>query len=157
MSKKLAVGDKVPSFSVSDENGNVVSDQTLLGRKYVLMFYPAVESPGCTLQACQIRDEYSDIRDLGFEIYGISRDSKAKQIKFQQGHSLKYPMLSDESGALHETFGITRTAHLFAFISGGKSRTTIVIDEHGKVVTAWYGVNSVGHATRLLSVLRKNA
>lgn len=157
MSKKLSVGDTVPSFSATDENGNLVSDQSLLGRKYVLMFYPKVESPGCTLQACQIRDEYDDIKDLGFEIFGISHDTAEQQKKFQQGHSLRYPMLSDKSGALHAAFGIDKFAHAFAFLSGGKSRTTLVVNEEGKVVTAWYGVNSVGHATRLLSVLRKNA
>jgi peroxiredoxin Q/BCP len=121
------------------------------------MFYPAVESPGCTLQACQLRDAYAEVSDLGVEVFGVSRDTVDEQAAFAKHHRLSYPMLSDTSGNLHSAFGISRWAHPFAIISNGRSRSTFVIGPEGKIEAAWYGVQSVGHATRLVNFLRNRA
>lgn len=156
MSKRLPAGSNVPTFTATASDGRAISSDSLVGKAYVLMFYPAVESPGCTLQACQLRDAYADVSDLGVEVFGISRDTAAQQADFVKHHRLSYPMLSDANGKLHAAFGISRWTHPFAILSGGRSRSTFVIDKNGKILAAWYGVQSVGHATRLLSFLRKS-
>lgn len=156
MSNRLSAGASVPQFHATASDGRAISSDALLGKAYVLMFYPAVESPGCTLQACQLRDAYADVADLGFEVFGISRDTAAEQEAFTKHHRLSYPMLSDADGKLHASFGIGRWTHPFAILSGGRSRSTFVIDKDGKILAAWYGVQSVGHATKLVSFLRKS-
>lgn len=155
MSKRLKTGDQVPPFAATSAAGDSVTSATLLGKPYVLMFYPAVESPGCTLQACQLRDAYAEVSDLGVEVFGISRDSAKQQADFAAHHRLSYAMLSDQDGALHDAFRISRWTHPFAILSGGRSRSTFVIGADGKILAAWYGVQSVGHASRLLGFLRK--
>lgn len=157
MNDKLTTGDKAPDFTLTADDGSQVSLASLRGRKFILMFYPATESPGCTLQACAIRDEHDDIKALGYEIFGVSSDSTAKQAAFRANHRLPFVQLSDPDRSVHRKFGLTRWAHPFAVISGGRSRSTFVIDENGVIKTAWYGVQSVGHATRLLKSLSENA
>ena len=156
VSKRLQPGDQAPAFTLTADNGEPVRLADLRGRRVVLMFYPAVESPGCTLQACQIRDEHDEIKALGYELFGISADSTAEQAAFKQHHRLPYRQLSDADKAVHHAYGITRWTHPFAILSNGRSRTTFVVDESGKVLIAWYGVQSVGHAKRLLKVLAQN-
>lgn len=155
MTNRIAVGSKVPDFAVSTHDGRQVSSQLLTGQPYVLMFFPAVESPGCTLQACQLRNAYDEVRELGVEVFGVSRDSAAAQSAFAAHHRLEYSMISDPAGTLHRRFGISRWTHPFAMLSGGKSRSTFVIGADGRVLAAWYGVQSVGHAQRLLNFLQK--
>lgn len=157
MSKRLRPGDLAPDFTLTADDGQSVNLADLRGRRVVLMFYPAVESPGCTLQACQIRDEHDEIKALGYELLGISADTTAEQAAFRQHHRLPYRQLSDPDKAVHHRYGITRWTHPFTVLSGGRSRTTLVLDENGKVLVAWYGVQSVGHAKRLLNVLAENA
>lgn len=153
VSKRLKPGNQAPDFILTADDGQSVRLADLRGSCIVLMFYPAVESPGCTLQACQIRDEHDEIKVLGYEIFGISADSTAEQVAFKQHHRLPYRQLSDADKAVHRAYGITRWTHPFTIMSNGRSRTTFVLDKNGTILIAWYGVQSVGHAKRLLKVL----
>ncbi|MEN9607151.1 MAG: hypothetical protein RL605_979 [Actinomycetota bacterium] len=155
MTKRIDVGEKAPEIRATTNSGRSLDSTAQLGKTYVVMFFPAVESPGCTLQACQLRNEYDEIRELGVEVFGVSHDSPAAQAAFAAHHRLEYPLISDPAGALHRAFGITRWTHPFAVLSGGKSRSTFVIGPEGRVLAAWYGVPSVGHAQRLLNFLQK--
>lgn len=157
MSNRLTKGDLAPDFELTADDGSRVSLASLRGRKFVLMFYPATESPGCTMQACAIRDEHDEIKALGYEIFGVSSDSTAKQAAFRANHRLPFKQLSDSDRAVHRKFGINRWTHPFAVLSGGRSRSTFVIDEQGRIQVAWYGVQTVGHAKRLLAFLSDNA
>lgn len=157
MSNRLAKGSQAPDFELTADDGSKVSLASLRGRKFILMFYPATESPGCTMQACAIRDEHDDIKALGYEIFGVSSDSTAKQAAFRANHRLPFLQLSDPDRAVHRKFGITRWTHPFAILSGGRSRSTFVVNELGQIELAWYGVQTVGHAKRLLAFLSENA
>lgn len=157
MSNRLTKGSQAPAFELTADDGSKVSLASLRGRKFILMFYPATESPGCTMQACAIRDEHDDIKSLGYEIFGVSSDSTAKQAAFRANHRLPFLQLSDPDRVVHRKFGITRWTHPFAILSGGRSRSTFVVNERGEIELAWYGVQTVGHAKRLLAFLSENA
>ena len=148
------MGDPAPNFCLAADDGGVVELRQLLGARVVLMFYPAAFSPGCTLQACQLRNEFAEVQAMGATVLGVSSDDSATQARFRTQHSLPYRQLADPDFAVHRRYRIGRFSHLFAMLSGGKSRSTFIIDPAGHIEAAWYGVSSVGHANKLVTFLR---
>ncbi len=101
----LKVGDKIPAFSVVDQDGNVVDNQTIAGKKTVIYFYPKDSTPGCTAEACSIRDSYERFLSEGYTVYGVSKDSTASHKKFIEKQGLPFPLLSDKSTEMMKAFG----------------------------------------------------
>ena len=94
--KTLQVGDKVPQFTVMDQDGNAVSNTDFAGKKWVVFFYPKADTPGCTAEACNLRDHYQELQDAGYALLGVSADSQKKQANFRKKYQFPFPLLADE-------------------------------------------------------------
>ena len=102
----LKQGDKVPNFSVNDQDGNKVSLTDYKGKKLIVFFYPKASTPGCTAEACNLTDNYKALQDKGFEILGVSADSEKRQSNFKNKYSFPFPLLADEDKEVINAFGV---------------------------------------------------
>ena len=125
--KKLEVGDKVPSFTLLDQEGKTVTISPENGKAMVIYFYPKDDTPGCTKEACKFRDDYEDFKDLGVKVYGISGDSVESHKKFAEKYNLPFQLLADEKNKVRKKFGVPSS---FLILPG---RVTYVIDDKGVV------------------------
>ena len=124
---KLTIGDKIPSFCLKDQNGNIrTSDK--LNKALVLFFYPKDDTPGCTIEACGFRDKYDLFKILGAEVWGISNGNSQSHLKFANKNKLQYPLLCDIDNKLRENFGVPKK---LGFIEG---RVTYIIDSNGIII-----------------------
>ena len=124
----LKIGDKLPSFSAKDTNGNIFNSQDYIGKQpLVIYFYPKDDTPGCTAQACSFRDNYQEFKDLGAEVIGISSDTVTSHLKFKSKFNLPFILLSDNDKKLRKLFGVQNNL----FIIPG--RETFVIDKEGVI------------------------
>jgi len=124
----MTIGDKVPNFTLPDQNGEKVDFYDILKRKpVVLFFYPKDNTPGCTAEACAFRDSYEVFRDAGAEVVGISSDGEKSHLAFAQKHRLPYTLLSDRLGSVRKLFGVPKTMGILP------GRVTYVIDTDGKI------------------------
>ncbi len=130
----LKKGDQFPEFKLETQNEEWITNDTLKGQKAVLYFYPRDNTPTCTTEACDFRDNLSYFNDLNVKVYGISGDSKRKHQNFVQKHDLNFDLLVDEDYQLSEAVGVYQLKKSFGKESMGIVRTTFVIDEHGKVL-----------------------
>jgi peroxiredoxin Q/BCP len=148
----LHTGDRAPAFSLSDDEGRTVSNETLRGKTYVLYFYPKDDTPGCTKEACSFNDNLTQFERLGVPVIGVSRDSATSHRAFKQKYELHFPLLSDADRKTHRAYGAwgDRPGR-----GEGVIRSTFVIDTGGKVKRAWYGVRPEGHATEVLAELAR--
>lgn len=148
---ELNVGDKVPSFTLPDQDGKPFNAADALAKgPLVLFFYPKDESPGCTVEACSFRDASGDFLEAGATVVGVSSDSSASHRKFADKHKLPYPLLADEGGALRKQFGAPRS--MLGLVEG---RTTYVIDASGVIrhkFDAMFRVNK--HIEEALTTVR---
>jgi peroxiredoxin Q/BCP len=138
----LQTGDKAPAFTLLDQAGNKVKLADFKGRRVLLFFYPKADTPGCTAQACGLRDAASagDIGD-GTVVLGISPDKPAKQAKFDEKYGLGYPLLADEDHAVAEAYEVWGEKSMYGKKYFGIIRSAFLIDEKGKVAEAWYKVS----------------
>jgi thioredoxin-dependent peroxiredoxin len=144
------IGDKLPSFSAKDTNGNVFNSQDYIGKQpLVIYFYPKDDTPGCTAQACSFRDNYQEFKDLGAEVIGISSDTVTSHLKFKSKFNLPFILLSDNDKKLRKLFGVQNSL----FIIPG--RETFVIDKQGLVIMVFNSMSSEIHITKALKVLKK--
>ncbi|MEL0225748.1 MAG: thioredoxin-dependent thiol peroxidase, partial [Flavobacteriaceae bacterium] len=104
--KTLQVGEKVPDFSVSDDKGNIHQLSDYKGQKLVVFFYPKANTPGCTAEACDLRDHYKELQDAGFALLGVSADSEKKQQNFSEKYNFPFPLLADEDKQVINAFGV---------------------------------------------------
>mgnify|MGYP000561983021 FL=1 len=102
----LKAGDKVPEFTATDQDGNSVSLSDYKGKKLVVFFYPKANTPGCTAEACNLRDHYKELQDAGYSLLGVSADSQKKQSNFRDKYEFPFPLLADEDPSVIETFGV---------------------------------------------------
>ena len=102
----LQIGDKAPAFKLQDQNGNYHQLSDYKGKKWIVFFYPAASTPTCTVEACNLRDNYLQLKDAGFEIMGVSADTVAKQHKFSEKNNIPYPLLADTEKVLIQGFGV---------------------------------------------------
>jgi len=150
---KLQVGDPAPEFSLPADTGGEISLSSLRGKKVVLYFYPKDSTPGCTTQA----GEYSSLADSfsrqGAVILGVSRDSLKSHARFKERQGIAFPLLSDPDHRVHEAYGAWGEKRSYGKTSVGAIRTTVVIDEQGRVVALEVGVKARGDAARTLEIL----
>lgn len=149
--ERLRVGNKVPEFSAKDQEGNTIRLSDYKGRKLVVFFYPRANTPGCTLEACNLRDNYEALQNQGYELLGVSADSQKKQANFKKKHELPFPLLADEDRAVIETFGVWGPKTFMGRSFEGIHRTTFIIDEAGVVEQVIEKVNTRDHAAQLLA------
>ena len=137
---RLQVGDPAPEFALTDQEGKLVKLGDFRGKKLLLYFYPKADTPGCTKQACSIRDAQAELADLGVAALGISPDKPAAQQKFDHKYGLGFPLLSDPDHAAAEAYGAWGEKTLYGKKTLGIIRSSFLVDEHGKILGAWYGV-----------------
>ena len=130
----LQSGKKAPNFKGTDQNGKVISLKDFKGKKVILYFYPKDDTPGCTAQACNLRDNYSDLINQGFAVIGISTDSVKSHKKFENKFDLPFPLIADEDKTIVEKYGVWGQKKFMGRDFMGTIRTTFLIDETGKIV-----------------------
>ena len=146
---RLAVGDTAPSFTLPDADGKDISLSDYRGRKVVVYFYPAASTPGCTKQACDFRDNLSELNDAGFDVVGISPDKQAKLASFRDAQGLTFPLLGDPSREVLQAWGAFGEKTMYGKKVTGVIRSTFVVDEDGKIAAAQYNVKATGHVAKL--------
>ena len=129
----LKIGSKAPLFKGIDQDGNTISLADYKGKKVILYFYPRDNTPGCTAQACNLRDHYSELIEQGFQVIGISTDSVKSHKKFEQKFKLPFPLIADEDQKIVELYGVWGEKKFMGRIFDGIHRTTFLIDEKGKI------------------------
>lgn len=149
----LTAGDKAPDFTLLDDTGASVSLADFAGERLVLYFYPRAFTPGCTTQACDLRDNHEALAAKGYAVAGVSPDSPEKLADFRTEHNLPFPMLSDPDHAVSTAFGAYGEKMLYGKTVTGMIRSTFIIGPDGVVEEAWRNVKAKGHADRLLKRL----
>lgn len=146
----LKIGDKMPAFSVVDEAGKSVTERDMLGKKTVIYFYPKDSTPGCTAEACDLRDNYHAFLARGYQIFGVSKDSQASHIRFKEKYNLPFPLLSDPTTEMLQAFGAWGEKKLYGKTSMGTLRKTFVFDENGVLERIIDKVDTKNHSAQLL-------
>lgn len=146
----MKIGDKAPEVLGIDANGNEVKLSDFAGRKVVLYFYPKDNTPGCTAQACSLRDSYAELQAAGYEVIGVSKDSAASHTKFAQKHELPFTLIADTDKTLNEAFGVWREKKMCGKVGMGTVRTTFIIDEQGVIADIIEKVNTKEHSKQIL-------
>jgi peroxiredoxin Q/BCP len=148
---RLNVSDKAPAFGLKDQSGTTVRLSSFKGRKVLVFFYPKADTPGCTTQACGLRDLLDDIGDTA--VVGISPDAPEKQERFDEKYGLGFPLLADEDHAVAEKYGVWGEKKLYGRAYMGIIRSAFLIDERGKVEQAWYKISPKDTPKKLLASL----
>ena len=149
MTNRLKPGDTAPDFSLPDANGNTVSLSDYAGQKVIVYFYPKAMTPGCTTQACDFRDRMERFTADGYTVIGISPDEVKSLDKFTEQEDLNFPLLADADHKVAEAYGAWGEKKNYGKVFEGLIRSTIVIDEEGKVTEAQYNVKAKGHVDKL--------
>jgi peroxiredoxin Q/BCP len=150
----LKIGDPAPPFRLASTGGKEVSSSALKGRKFVLYFYPKDDTPGCTREACDFRDNLARLRKEGVEVYGVSKDSLASHQKFQAKYGLPFELLADEDNAVARSYGAFGEKNMYGKRILGTIRSTFVVDETGRIDAIWSPVKVDGHVDKVLGHLR---
>lgn len=146
---RLDIGSKAPAFTLKDAKGKAHKLTDFMGTKVILYFYPAAMTPGCTKQACDFRDNFNAFKGSGYTVVGISPDTPEQLAKFADSEDLNFLLLSDVSHSYMEKVGAWGEKNLYGKIVTGVIRSTLVLDEKGKVTHAMYGVKATGHVAKL--------
>ncbi|GGW26672.1 thioredoxin-dependent thiol peroxidase [Streptomyces caelestis] len=153
MSERLQPGDVAPAFTLPDADGHEVSLSDHKGRKVIVYFYPAALTPGCTKQACDFTDNLELLAGAGYEVIGISPDKPEKLAKFRDKESLKVTLLADPDKQVLESYGAYGEKKLYGKTVVGVIRSTVIVDEEGKVERALYNVKATGHVAKIIKDL----
>ena len=153
MSERLQPGDVAPDFTLPDADGNDVSLSAHKGRKVIVYFYPAALTPGCTKQACDFTDNLELLAGAGYDVIGISPDKPEKLAKFREKESLKVTLLADPDKQVLEAYGAYGEKKLYGKTVVGVIRSTVIVDEEGKVERALYNVRATGHVAKIIKDL----
>ena len=147
---KLKAGDKAPNFSAKDEQGNTISLSDYKGKKLVIFFYPKASTPTCTTEACNLRDNFADLKNKGYEILGVSADSAKRQANFKEKYKFPYPLLADEDKEVLKAFDVWGEKKFMGRTFDGIHRVTFVIDENGIIEKVIDNVKAKIHAEQIL-------
>ena len=154
--KKLREGDKAPAFEGINQDGNTIRLNDLRGKKVILYFYPKDDTPGCTAEACSLRDNYAELAERGFEVIGVSPDNEKSHIKFKSKYGLPYNLISDTEKKILKDYGAWGEKNMYGKIVQGVLRTTFIIDEEGVIEKVFTKVNTKDHAQQILEGLGEN-
>lgn len=146
----LKQGDKLPDFQATDYNGNIISPETLKGKKTVIYFYPKDMTPGCTAQACNLRDNHDILLANNYNVVGISPDSNESHKKFAQKYNIPFPLISDTDKHLAKLFGVWGPKKFMGKEFDGIHRTSFIVDESGIIIEIISKVNTKEHAAQIL-------
>ncbi|WP_328910381.1 thioredoxin-dependent thiol peroxidase [Streptomyces sp. NBC_00234] len=150
MSERLQPGETAPAFTLPDADGNQISLADHKGRKVIVYFYPTALTPGCTKQACDFTDNLDLLAAAGYDVIGVSPDKPEKLAKFREQENLKVTLVSDPSKETLEAYGAFGEKKLYGKVVTGVIRSTIVVDEDGKVEHAFYNVKATGHVAKII-------
>jgi peroxiredoxin Q/BCP len=147
----LSPGDRAPDFTLLDQDGDKVKLSSFKGRKVLVYFYPKADTPGCTTQACGLRDARPQVGDT--VVLGISPDKPAKQKRFDDKYSLGFPLLSDEDHAVAEAYDVWAEKSMYGRKYMGINRSAFLVDEKGRLADVWYKVSPKDTTANLLKAL----
>jgi peroxiredoxin Q/BCP len=146
----LKVGDKAPNFSGLDQNGTLHKLTDYTGKKLVVFFYPKASTPGCTAEACDLRDNFARFQSSNYSLLGVSADNAKAQLKFVEKYDLPFPLLADEDKSVIQDFGVWGPKKFMGKEYDGIHRTTFVIDESGIIEDVISEVKTKAHAAQIL-------
>lgn len=146
----LKQGDQVPNFSSKDEQENIVALSDFKGKKLIVFFYPKANTPGCTAEACNLRDHYKELKKQGYELLGVSADTSKQQLKFKDKYEFPFTLLADEDKSVIEAFGVWGPKKFMGRTYDGIHRMTFIIDEAGVVERVITKVKTKDHAAQIL-------
>jgi peroxiredoxin Q/BCP len=147
---KLKPGGQAPNFTAKDERGNTISLSDYNGKKLIVFFYPAANTPTCTVEACNLRDHYTELTERGYKILGVSADSQRKQSNFKKKFKFPYPLLADVDKAVIKAFDVWGPKKFMGRTFDGIHRITFVIDEQGVIEKVIDDVKAKDHALQIL-------
>lgn len=150
MSTLLNPGNIAPNFSGTDQDNNTINLADFAGYKVVLFFYPKADTPGCTAEACNLRDNYNDLLSKGFKIIGVSADKVKKQKGFAEKFSLSFPLIADENTEIIKSYGAWGTKKMYGKEYEGIVRTTYIISEKGIIEKVFSKVDTANHTQQIL-------
>ena len=146
----LNVGDLVPNFSCADEKGAIHNLEDYIGKKLIVFFYPKASTPGCTAEACDLRDHYQELKSAGYSLLGVSADSQKKQFNFSNKYEFPFPLLADENKEVINAFGVWGLKKFMGKEYDGIHRKTFIVDGDGKVERMIDKVKTKAHAAQIL-------
>ncbi|MCR4335115.1 MAG: thioredoxin-dependent thiol peroxidase [archaeon] len=146
----LETGQKAPGFSLKDQNGKIISLSDFYGKKVAVYFYPKDDTPGCTTQGCNIRDNFSELKKKNILIFGISKDSPESHKRFSEKYGFNFPILSDEKGEVIEKYGVFKEKSIFGKTFMGIIRTTFLIDEKGIIKKIIKKPDTANHSKEII-------
>lgn len=152
--KHLKIGDKAPLFTGTDQNGKTISLNDFKGKKLAIYFYPKDNTPGCTVQACNLRDNYSELQNKGIQIIGISADSESSHQKFADKYTLPFPLIADINKSIIELYGVWGHKKFMGKEYDGIHRTTFLINESQTIVGIIEKPKTKAHAEEILEILK---
>ncbi len=152
---QIKEGDKAPMFKGKDQDGKWISLEDFKGKKVVLYFYPKDDTPGCTTEACNLRDNYESLLSAGFAIVGVSPDNESSHSKFRTKYALPFSLIADPDKLIIQAYGVWGEKNNYGRKSMGVLRTTFIIDETGKILRIIGKVNTGDHAQQILQELAK--
>ena len=147
---ELKEGDKAPDFESVDQDGNKVKLSDFKGSKVVLYFYPKDDTPGCTAEACNLRDNYQELKNQGYEIMGVSVDDENSHKKFAEKYELPFRLIADKDQKIVNDYGVWKEKNMYGKKFMGTDRTTFIIDEEGKIEKIIGKVKTKEHAAQIL-------
>lgn len=147
----LQIGDPAPEILAKDQSGNEVKLSDYKGKKVILYFYPKDDTPGCTAQACNLRDNYDALLDKGYAVLGVSVDDEKSHLKFIKKFDLPFPLLADTDHAIVEAYDVWVEKNMYGRTYMGTARTTFVIDENGVISEIIQKVDTKNHTDQILS------
>jgi len=150
----LTEGDKAPEFTTKDQNGNTVSLKDFHGKKVVLYFYPEDDTPTCTIEACNLRDNYAELKKAGLVVLGVSPDDKNKHKKFEEKYNLPFTLLEDPHKNIIDKYGVWGEKNLYGRKYMGLFRTTFLINEEGNIIKIFKKPKSKIHSEEILKALQ---
>ena len=153
---ELTVGEKAPDFMAAITDGTTISLSEILssGDRLILYFYPRDNTPGCTTQACDFRDNFGRLSESGWRVFGVSTDGAKSHQKFIDKHELPFELIVDEDASLHGLFGTWREKNMYGKTYMGTLRSTFAIDSDGTILWVGYGVKTKGHVDTLIEDLK---